>query len=271
MVTIQTNRMLGGIGAIFSVFGIVSTISSVLSYGYSNSTTANLPLLLITGSVGLFAFVGFILFLVAMYGFSRDYNEHKIFNYLLYGFVTTLVAAVIGTVIVMIAFLFNLASILPSLSPETTVPSQVSSSLVSSIAPFLEIFSVVGVIWIAFNVKALNLLRERSGVPLFRTAAFVLLAGAVVNVVIGTIFATLVYFGSIDYATFLLSAIPGGLTQYIAWAILAIAFFRIKSPPPPRMFLPNITINARQMKYCPNCGTPNQSNAAYCAQCGQKL
>ncbi len=98
-----------------------------------------------------------------MYGISRDYNEHKIFNYLLYGFVATIVAPVIGTVVVAVVVLFNLASILPSLSPATTVPSQVSTSLSSYIAPFLEIFSVVGVFWVVFKVKTLNLLKEKLG------------------------------------------------------------------------------------------------------------
>ncbi len=48
---------------------------------------------------------------------------------------------------------------------------------------------------------------------MFRTEALVLLAGAVVNVVVGIVFATLVYFGTIEYNTFLLASIPGGLMQ----------------------------------------------------------
>ena len=71
--TIQSNRTLGEIAAIFSMLGIVSTVSSVFLNGYPASTVTNLPLVLVTSLVGLFAFVGFILFLVAMYGFSKDY------------------------------------------------------------------------------------------------------------------------------------------------------------------------------------------------------
>ncbi len=94
--TIQTNRTLGGLGAIFSVLGAISTISSVFLYGYPTSSIANLSLVLISGVVGLFGFVGFILFLIAMYGFSRDYTEHRIFNYILYGFLCTVVAGIIA-------------------------------------------------------------------------------------------------------------------------------------------------------------------------------
>jgi len=110
---IQTNRTLGGIGAVFSVLGAISSISSVLLYGYPTSPAANLVLALISGVVGLFAFVGFILFLIAMYGFSRDYNEHRIFNYILYGFLCTIVAAIIAVAIVVVIFLSNLGTIIP--------------------------------------------------------------------------------------------------------------------------------------------------------------
>ena len=108
--TIQTNRTLGGIGAVFSALGVVSTVSSVFLYGYPNSLAVTLPLALITGFVGLFSFVGFILFLIAMYGFSRDYNEHRIFNYLLYGFLATIVAAMVALVVVVVIFLTNLTT-----------------------------------------------------------------------------------------------------------------------------------------------------------------
>ena len=115
-----------------------------------------------------------------------------------------------------------------------------------------------------FNVLAFKLLGKKSGVPLFRTGALVLLAGAVVNVAVGIVFAVLTYSGSIDYNTYLLAAIPGGLVQDVAWVLLAMAFFRIKAPPTQTITPSNVPPVAGQMKYCPNCGTPNQTDAAYC-------
>jgi uncharacterized membrane protein len=268
---IQTNRTLGGIGAVFSVLGAISSISSVLLYGYPTSSAANLVLALISGVVGLFAFVGFILFLIAMYGFSRDYNEHRIFNYILYGFLCTIVAAIIAVAIVVVIFLSNLGTIIPNLNQSTTTPSQVSTSMSTFMSPFLTVFSFVGVIWVVFNVLAFRLLGEKSGVPLFRTGALVLLAGAVVNVGVGILLALLMYSGSIDYNTFLLDAIPGGLVQDVAWVLLAMAFFRIKVPPDPPFSLSSVAPAAGQMTYCQNCGTPNQTDAAFCSRCGQKL
>ena len=269
--TIQTNRTLGGLGAVFSVLGVVSNISSVFLYGYPTSSGVNMLLALVSGVVGLFAFVGFILFLIAMYGFSRDYNEHRIFNYLLYGFLGTIVAAVIAGIVVVVIVLSNLATIIPNLNPSTTTPSQVSTSMLTSMSPFLAVFSFVGVIWVVFNVLAFRLLGEKSGVPLFRNGALFLLAGAVVNVGVGILFALLVYWGLIDYNTFLLAAIPGGLVQNIAWVLLAMAFFRIKVPPA-QPISPSIAVPAAEyMIFCPNCGTPNQADAVFCSRCGQKL
>jgi uncharacterized membrane protein len=269
--TIQTNRTLGGIGAVFSVLGVVSSISSVFLYGYPTSSGAKLSLALISGVVGLFAFVGFILFLIAMYGFSRDYNDHRIFNYLLYGFLGTIVAVVIAVIVVVVVFLSNLGSIIPNLNQSTTTPSQVSTSMLTFMSPYLAVFSFVGVIWVLFNVLAFRLLGEKSGVPLFRTAALVLLAGAIVNVGVGIMFALLMYWGSIDYTTFLLASIPGGLMQNFAWVLLAMTFFRIKVPALQPILPSSVSLATGQMRYCPNCGTPNQTDATFCSHCGQKL
>lgn len=262
---------MGGIAAIFSLLGVVSTVSSVLLNGYPASTVANLSLALVTGVVGLFAFVGFILFLIAMYGFSKDYGEHRIFSYIVSGLVWTIIAAVVAGVIIFVVLLLNLASIIPSLTPSTNGPSQITASMLAFIAPALAVFSVVALIWVVFNVKAFKLLGEKSGVPLFRTAALVLLAGAVVNIGLEIVFAALTYSGSIGYSTYLLAAIPGGIVQDIAWVLLAIAFFRIRAPPTQTFTPSNVPTVLGQVKYCPNCGTPNQTDATYCTHCGQKL
>jgi len=269
--TIQTNRTLGGLGAVFSVLSIVSNISSVFLYGYPTPSGVNLLLALVSGVVGLFAFIGFILFLIAMYGFSRDYSEHRIFNYLLYGFLGTIVAAVIAGIVLVVIVLSNLAAIIPNIDPSITTPSQVSASMLTFMSPFLSVFSFVGVIWVVFNVLAFRLLGEKSEVPLFRTGALILLVGAVVNVGVGIVFALMVYLGSIDYSTYSLVAVPGGLVQNVAWLFLAMAFFRIKVQHVQTISSSNVALAAVQIKFCPSCGTPNQIDDIFCPCCGQKL
>jgi uncharacterized membrane protein len=264
--------MLGGVGAVFSVLGVISTVSS--AFLYSNPASAsgtNVMFALVTSAVGFSSFVGFILFLVAMYGFSKDYAEHRIFGYLVSGIIWTIVGAVVAGVIFVVALLLNLATIIPNLNPSTTDPSQATASMVNFLTPFTAVFLFVGLIWIVFNVKALKLLGEKSGVPLFKTGTLVLLAAALVNVGVGVVFAVLAYSGLIGYSTYLLAALPGGIVQDGAWVILAMAFFRIK-PPETQAFAPSYASGfSGQVKYCSHCGTPNQLDAVYCTWCGQKL
>ena len=269
--TIQTNRTLGGIGACLTVIGAVSSVASLLRYAYPNSGAVTLTYSAISTIVGSLSFIGFILFLIAMYGFSKDYNEHRIFNYILYGIIVTIIAAVIVVVIAFIIIFANLGSIIPNFSGSTNSSTQISDMILTYLSPVLAIIGFVGLIYVIFNVKAFNLLADKSQVPLFRTAAKVLLAGSLLNIVIGVVFAALAYSGSVSINAFSVVAIPGGLVQDIAWLLLAIAFFRIKPPTTQSTAVTNIPVVSAQQKYCPNCGTPNQLDSTFCTRCGQKL
>lgn len=261
---------MGGIGACFTLIGAVSGVSSLIHYAYPNSVAANLSFSVVSGVVGVLGFVGFILFFIAMYGFSKVYGEHRIFSYVLWGLIITIVAAVIAVVIFIAIIFSNITSLIPSLNPSTTSQTQITAMILTYLAPFLAVIGFVSLINVVFNVKAFNLLADKSKVPLFRTAAIVLLAGASLTIVLGIVFAVLASSGSASLNTLLIVAIPGGLVQDIAWVLLAIAFFRIRAPP--QTFTPsNVPTAAGQVKYCSNCGTPNQIDATYCTRCGQKL
>lgn len=269
--TIQTNRTLGGIGACLTLIGAVSSVASLLTYAYPNSGPVTLAYSAISSIVGSLSFIGFILFLIAMYGFSKDYNEHRIFNYILYGIIVTIIAAVIVGIIAFIIIFANLGSIIPNFNGLTNSPTQISDMLLNYLSPVLAIIGFVGLIYVIFNVKAFNLLADKSQVPLFRTAAKVLLAGSLLNIVIGVVFAALAYSGSVSINAFAVMAIPGGLVQDIAWLLFAIAFFRIKPTVTQTLTPTYIPTISGQPKYCPNCGTPNQQDATYCTRCGQQL
>jgi uncharacterized membrane protein len=260
---IQYNRTLGGLGAIFSLLGVISTISSLFLYN-STSTPANMLLALVTGVVGLFSFVGFILFLIAMYGFSKDYNDNRIFNYLIYGFVGTFIAAVLIGIIGLVVLLLYFGTIFPPIGLSTASNPGFQS-------PITAVFSLAGLIWILFNVKAFRLLGAKSGVPLFRTAAFILLSGAIVSSGLALVFASLTFSVSMNYNTFLLVGIPGGVIQDIAWLLIAKAFFQIKVPTTETHSSSYVSPVSTQVKYCSYCGTSNQLDGAYCTRCGQKL
>jgi uncharacterized membrane protein len=271
-VNIRGNRTLGGVGAALTVVGAVSSVLSI--FGYSTPTTlVNLGLLGVSALVGIIGFLGFILFLVSMYGFSRDYNDHRIFNFIIYGILFTIVAAAV-VVVILLAFVFaNLGNIIPSLSPNPS-SSDINSALTPYFAPFTGIIGFVGLINIIFTVRAFNLIAQKTVVSMFKTGAKVLLAGGILTVVLGIVFAAFALSGLTTFDNFALIAIPGALIQYVAWALLAIAFFRIQAPPaqtftPSTSYTPPVTQG--QVKYCTHCGAQNQVDSTYCVRCGQKL
>ncbi len=186
--TIESNRTLGGVAAILMLIGVISQVSTAFGYVFPHSI-GTLLLAGIGGIFGILSFVGFLLFLIAMYGFSKDYQDNRIFSYLLYGIIITIVAFVILFAILVIVILFNFATLFPTFSSSAPSSTQISSEMSKIFGLIFPLFGLVGIIWIAFNVKAFNLLSDKSKVPLFRTGAKVLLAGALVNIVIAVIFA----------------------------------------------------------------------------------
>jgi uncharacterized membrane protein len=262
--------MLGGVGACLILLGVISTVLTLARFAFPDSLGMNLAYSLATSVIGILALVGFVLFFIAMYGLSKDYNEHRIFDYVLYGLIITIVAAVIAGLILIVYFFTNLASIFPNLNVTPSSP-QINSTMLSALAPFLGVFGFITLINIVFNVLALNLLASKTQVRLFRTTAKVFLAGAVVQIAAGIVFAVWASSGSVSLDTIALVSVPGGLVQYIAWALLAKAFFTINVPPT-QTGAPSNVYGAvtGQVKYCPYCGAQNTADTIYCVQCGKK-
>ena len=275
--TIESNRTTGGVAASMFALGILSSAVSLIHYALPNSTASNLAFTSISAIFGLIGVVAFILFLVAMYGFSRDYGEHGIFSNIIFGVVAVIVVGVIAVIVTVFVVLANLGSIIPSVTSSPASSSSVTTSVLNSLMLVLPIFAVAGLVWILFNVRALNLLADKSKVPLFRTAALVLLAGAVLSVAVSVAFALIGSSASLSYSALAIVFAPGSLVQNIAWVLLAVAYFRIK----PTATAPFTSVNAPpiqaapmvsgQAKQCPNCGAQNPVDATYCTRCGQKL
>ncbi len=270
--TIESNRTLGGISACLFLIGIVSQITSLFQITFPKS----IGIAILSGVGGLFSlltFVGLILFLIAMYGFSKDYKEPKIFSNILNGLIFTIVAAFAAGLILVAIVLLNLTNLFPNAGSSAASSTQITSSMSKIVSEALPVFSIVGIVWIAFNVLSLNLLGDKSKVPLFKTGAKVLLSGALLNVVIAIIFAIVAFYVSISFNTLLALLVVGGLVQDAAWLLLAMSYFRIQAPatPVPAVTTQNVTPTSGQIKYCGNCGAPNQPDALYCARCGQKV
>ena len=268
--TIESNRTLGGVAAILLVVGVIGQLASLFQYIFPNSLGIAL-FSVVGGLFGFLTFVGFLLFLIAMYGFSKAYQDNRIFNYLLYGIIITIVAFVIVFAILVVVVLFNYAALFPSSAAQSS--SQISSQISKTFSLILPLFGLVGIIWIAFNVKAFNLLSDKSKVPLFRTGAKVLLAGALVNVVIAIIIAVVGLYVSISLNALFALLTIGNFVQDVAWVLLAMAYFRIQAPatPAPMAVPASVPPVSGQVKFCTYCGAPNPIDSVYCTRCGQKL
>ncbi len=175
----------------------------------------------------LLGIVGFILVLIALKGMADHYNESGIFNNALYGFLLAIVGAVvavgvfIGTALSVLADIgisdwANVNEWTAALTTETALDALLT--LLGGVVIALVILFVFVILAMWFNRKSLNLLSAKSGVGMFGTTGLLMLIGAVLTIVL-----------------------IGFLLIWIAYIILAVAFFSIKttvaepppSPPPP--------------------------------------
>lgn len=191
----QTNKTLGGVGALLLLIGFLPFIS---------------PL------VGILGLVGFIFILVALNGFANYYKEKGIFNNALYG----IIIFIIGGVITIAAAIFILVDFFTSLGIDLTnwqsfqsidwasimTPDKIFDLVVGGIIALviLFIFSIISAI---FWRKSLDLLATKTDVRLFATTGLLLLIGAVLSIIL-----------------------IGFILLFVAIILLIISFFSIKEP-----------------------------------------
>ncbi|MFA5365225.1 MAG: DUF996 domain-containing protein [Candidatus Bathyarchaeia archaeon] len=202
--TFETNKTMGGIGALLMV------ISPIASYGAG----------MFSGLLGL---VGLILVLIAMKGLADHYNEAGIFNNTLYGVVLTIVGAIVFAGTVIIAMAGFLSDLNIDWATFSTDPSAISNMDWGQFANFDVIMSHIATVLIGllvlfvfvsslFYKKSLDSLAKKTNVGLFGTTGLILLIGAVLTIIA-----------------------VGFILIWVAGILLTIAFFSIKSettPPP---------------------------------------
>jgi uncharacterized membrane protein len=201
--TLESNKTLGGIGAILMFIGVLPYINY-----YS-----------------IVELIGAILVLVALHGFARIYKESGIFNNALYGILAGIVGVVLAAVIGIAVILPNIKDFLLKVFPSWNGNWQTLSSLsgmtpntsnisFGDIIPFIvAAILVIATLWVFaiistfFVRRSLKQLSARTNVGLFSTAGLLLLIGAVLIFLFGL----------------------GLLLMWIGVLLLAIAFFRIRS------------------------------------------
>ena len=197
--TIETNKALGGVGAILMFIGIIPVISSY----------------------AIIELIGLILVMVALYNLASYYTERGIFNNALYGLIAGIVGGVIAAVVVFVSVITSLTDFLYQIFPTwngdwtalSGLTPDVSNLNPTDILPFVGgILAALAILWIfaiiaAFFVRrSLVSLSAKSGVGLFSTAGLLMLIGSVLIIAFGL----------------------GLILIWISALLLAIAFFQIK-------------------------------------------
>ena len=197
--SIETSKILGGIGALLMFIGIIPYINYF----------------------GVIELVGLILVMVALYNLGSYYKEGGIFNNALYGLIMGIVGGVISIAVVVITVLSSLTDFLYTIFPDwngdwnalSGLTPNLSNLSLDNIMPFVTGIIVVFIVLWVFSIisaffirRSLGTLSTKSGVGLFSMAGLLLLIGAVLIIVFGI----------------------GLILIWISALLLAIAFFKIR-------------------------------------------
>jgi len=198
------------------------------------------------------SYTGYILFLIAMHGLSRVYNDDRIFKNSLYGFISSIIGAVVFVIVAFVVLVPILDQFTAyASSPGTVPPLSIVISFLQVMVAVLIGGSILAAINGFFYRRAFYALAEKSGEDNFYMAGLLMLLGGALTIVV-----------------------VGGLLFCIGWIIAAIGFFNLK-PKPTQVAPPTLqespTQATAQQKRCLNCGTENSPDAAYCSHCGNKL
>ena len=144
--SIETSKILGGVGALLMFIGIIPYINYF----------------------GVIELVGLILVMVALYNLASHYKEGGIFNNALYGLIMGIVGVVIAVAVVFITVLSSLTDFLYAIFPNwngdwTTLSSlspNLSNITLDNIMPFLTgIIAMFIILWV-FSIIAAFFIRR---------------------------------------------------------------------------------------------------------------
>jgi uncharacterized membrane protein len=203
-------------------------------------------LLLFLSFVPVIGIIGIILLFIGLKGLSDYYKDTSIYDHAFKG----LIFGIIG-IIAVSAFSFTSFFSWFTIAPTTGGLFAAIGALALTIVVLIVAF--VFYLLMAMNLRrAFNTLADRSGENMFRTAGNLLWWGAILTIIV-----------------------VGLILVWIAWLILAIAFFSMKLAPAQPYSQP-YTVQppagpAAGTRYCPNCGSPVDANATFCPSCGKPL
>lgn len=203
-----------------------------------------------------------------MYGFSKDYQESKIFQYVLYGLIAAIVLGVITVLITTIILISHIGSLIT----DPSMPTQFTQDFYQQIlVPSLLISSFINVVPAIFNMLAFNKLANNSTVQLFRTVGKLGIAAAVATFTLWLIGAALHFAGSLNITSIYSFVTVGSAISLVAWVLAAKAYYSIPDHSLSQANWSQPALQAsKQTKYCLYCGAENAFSAEYCVRCGKK-
>jgi uncharacterized membrane protein len=200
--TLESSKNLSGVGAILIVIGFFGTL---VPYA------------------GILELIGLILLLIGLKGLADYYHEGGIFNNALYALIIGIVGVVVAVatiVVTAVAALLSLGIDLANVSDWSTFGTDLASrftdlsnmsalwTLIGAVIAGLVILFVVAIVAVIFFRRSLTSLSAKTGVGLFATAGILMLIGAVLTIIV-----------------------IGILIIWIAWILVAVAFFQIRAQP----------------------------------------
>ena len=106
--SIESNRTLGGVGALMVLVGSVFSLFSSVRYVFPS---VNPVVAFFGGLLAILSFVGLIIFMIAMNGLANNYKDRAIFDNALYGLIVIIVSGVLAGATVVILVFSSIASI----------------------------------------------------------------------------------------------------------------------------------------------------------------
>ena len=194
--TLESGKILGGIGAILMFVGVFPTINYL----------------------GIVEIIGVILLLVALHNLSTTYREGSIFRNAVYGVAVAVVGAIIVGVLTFAVVMSNLKDLITQLYPgwtgdwstlqgmtpnTTNIDPTAIFPLLGGLLVVLVIAWILAIIASFFIYRSLKQVTNKSNVGLFGTAGLILLIGAIIPGI-------------------------GLILMWVSALILAIAFFTLK-------------------------------------------
>jgi uncharacterized membrane protein len=221
--SLDSDRTLGGVGALLVAIGSFFPFLSL---------------------------VGIILVLVAMRGLADYYKEDSLFKNALYGFIFGIIG-IVAAIVLFVVFFFSFMT--TNTASNGTVPVAVFTAVsgVGLLILILVVILVFLVMQAVFYMRAFDVLSDKSGEKMFRTAELLLFLGAILTIVL-----------------------VGFVLLFVGWILATVAFFSIKTPTTPKEkppFPPAFFSFTTDQKPCPQCGAENVTDSTYCNHCGRKL